>query len=723
MDRTRWLPLSRGQQVLAAAATLLVMLAGLAVAMNLATLQARVHYVQLTSPQFVDPDDQDEQVLLRWQPFWAAVDGRTLHVALVQPVAAAAPPPFGLDQWPRAGEFAYSADLAPFLSELQNRWGTAVAEIPSAYLPGAQSRIIVYRPAFALADEWGASGYGLPYFDGDPTKFWTGTITVRIPSYVSTGGIAFTLVPVASIVLYSALQRSAARHRRRLVTLETLGVRKALLHRHLLAAHAPGLAAGLVLAAAATAALMVWDARLPVIGFTNRALDMRAMLVPTLVIAGATAVLVVGVAVLALRPPALAQGRRPAPRPPTRWRWLLAGVCVAGTLVASQAAVASVRNALSTNANDVSAAWVLGGGLLALASAPALMSVCFLLLARGIERVAHRRGSGHSLLVAKALTNGQAGSIAAAAASLVLLMSVAATWSLAGQVPALQQQRERDEIDGAYATVNARSEATGAAIANLEGLDALVVDSTFIPGEDETIDTAVLTASRQALDHWGLRPDATLPASELPDQLWRTMVTPATIVTVTAGEPPPLTALSGLTTRSYVLFDPTGGRVDAAYAQRVISAQDSPLTQVRLGGDEWIVGANDLADEMRWLTFIGATCALMLIGTLWLRSVDDHRERADQLAPLEALFASRSVVRSVHLWVAVITAFAGAAVGGSLGALLARSASGDLSTTTGVAPIVLAMATAAFVASLASAVPLALGTRTDEWVAGRRELG
>lgn len=710
-----WLPLSRGHKVLVAAATLLVTVACLAVTMNLATLHARDRYAQETSPRLL-ATFEDEDANLRWQPYWDSVDDRTVHVVLAQPLTDEAPPPLGLSAWPDPGEFAISADLEPDLSEIENRWGELSALIPEEALPAADSRIMVYRPEFDLSSDWDASGYGVPEFHAQAAGSYIGTMTMwRIPPGISTGGVTLALLPVSLLALAIAIRRSTTRHQQRFAALEAAGVPASILHRNHLRAHGASIILGLALGAAAGAALLLVDLPIPLADYTSRAIDMRGVSPQVIGALLVSAVLVLAVASIATHPPRLSQAVRPMPRPPTLLRLALAVLCVVSTLVFSELSVWSVRQELAGRESE-SVLATMAGGLIAMLTLTALMHTCLQGISRCLRARGHRKGSATSLLISSALVRGSPPAIAAAVATLVVITSIAASWSLMGQVPAIQAQRAVDQIDGRFATVASRSEQTAHAVEQLPGVEHMTIDSTLdVDEHGRTIDLATMYASPEVLQQWGLTPGVTMDAAALPHDFGLVMASGATEVTVADEVALESNETNGVGNRSFLLLPSEGSRLDLAEIQHDLSRWDSPLTAVEFDGEGWIVGANDLAHEMRWVVFLGGLAAVILIGTLWLRSYDDHRDRSVHLAPLETLFAPHSVVRRVHMGVAVITSASSALVGGVIGALLARSTSGDLTPAGGSLPIVLALAAVALVAGLSASMPLALWSHPGNW--------
>lgn len=710
-----WLPLSRGHKVLVAAATLLVTAACLAVTMNLATLNARDRYAQETSPRLL-ATFEDEDAILRWQPYWDSVGDRTVHVVLAQPLAEEAPPPLGLSAWPAPGEFAISADLEPDLSEIENRWGELSALIPEEALPAADSRIMVYHPDFDLSSDWDASGYGVPEFHAEAAGSYIGTMTMwRIPSGISTGGVTLALLPVSLLALTTAIRRSTTRHQQRFAALEAAGVPASVLHGNHLKAHSASIAFGLCLGAAAGGTLLLVDLPVPLADYTSRAIDMRGVssyVVGALLV---SAVLVLAVAFIATHPPRLSKAVRPTPRSHTPLRLALAALCVVSTLLFSELSVWSVRQELAGRESDSVLATMVGG-LIAMLTLTALMHTCLQGASRLLRAWAHRKGSATSLLISRALVRGRPAAIAAAVATLVVITSIAASWSLMGQVPAIQAQRAIDQIDGRFATVASRGEQTANAVERLPGIEHITIDSTLdVDGLGRTINIATMYAAQETLQRWGLTPDTTVDAEALPHDFALVMASGATEVTVTDEAAPQSNATNGGDNRSFLLLPSEGAHLDLAAIQHDLSRWDSPLTAVQFDGEGWLVGAKDLVHEMRWIIFLGGLAAVILIGTLWLRSYDDHRERSARLAPLETLFAPHAVIRRIHIGVATITSASSAVVGGAIGALLARSTSGDLTTTGGSLPIVLALATVALVAGLSASVPLALWSQAGDW--------
>ena len=137
-----------------------------------------------------------------------------------------------------------------------------------------------------------------------------------------------------------------------------------------------------------------------------------------------------------------------------------------------------------------------------------------------------------------------------------------------------------------------------------------------------------------------------------------------------------------------IVFDPQGGKVDKGVVTRLVTENASPFWNVYIGGEEWIVGANDAAFEFRWLYVFTIIAATVLLAAVLVSASDDQREQLESLKPVAETFATGKTAISVLVIRAVTLCTLLVAIGGTSGWLYARIVDDGLSTIGGVGTVI-----------------------------------
>ncbi len=717
--------LPRTVSLLVAVSTALVVLTTLALGIAAGTYAARVDFADATAIR----NSQlfpDEPTTVRARPLWVSADARSAIAIVAEPVSPTAPAPFGLTAWPEPGQFLVSPDLTGSVEELGARFGELAGVLPDEALPSATSRTLLVRPSEPLDDQWAAAGFGVKGPMQQVAIQGSGFfLDDRISAPAAFAGIVLAAVLPALVLLGTALQLAMRRHARLNRTLEVLGVDPRRLHRELLKQVLPPLLVGGLLATGLVLVTYFTDITVPFAGFTVRSVDVQRH---TAIYAGSALgglLVAVLVAFVATYPRRLAQGNRPRAVKAPRSRPWLAVVGVAAVLVTSQVAVAETAAAVAAGEDRGAVLWVIGGSLIALCLMPAMVGQLMTLWAGGITSLARRKGSATALLLGRGLENSRrAAGVAAAGAALIVVTGLASTWALMGAIPAVQAQKVIDQIDGRFVQITppstglVGSEEALAALPDSVGILTLMEEAHQL--EDGSYDfTTSIHGSEPALEHWGLVPGEETPVTQLPGMLSTTITSGQTTpVAINLGEPVP--ADNDEIRLAYVAFNVDGTRVDRDAVQRAVAQSGGPGWNVSVGGENWVIGANDLAHAFRWIGWFAIAGGILLISAVWIRTVDDQRRQIAKALPVDALFSSHPRLPAILAYRMGVIIGATLLLGGGTAALFARVTSASLSTTGGSGPVIAAVCVMVAVVLGAMALPtgFALQKLSRDWTPG-----
>lgn len=715
--------LPRSSFALVAVSTALFLLMSLALAVVGSTHLARSDFAAFSAIRNVELFP-DEAATVRARPVWVSAQSRTVVALVAEPLSSGAPAPFGLPQWPEPGQFVVSPDLADSSATLSARFGEYAGVLPERGLPSAQARTILVRPLEPLGDEWRASGFGVIGPNQSVAIQASGFFLDELSLGAGFGGVLLAGVLPALILLMTSLHLAGRRNEDLVRTLEVLGTEPDRLHRAAFSGQVRAVAAGLGVSLMVVLVALLVDIPVPFAQFTVRALDVQRH--PTLWLgvwlAGAVAALLAALA--ASRPKRLAQHNRPQAERRSRWRPWLAGLGVVIIALTSQMAMSEAALSVATGADNGAVLWVIGGSVLAACFMPAIVSQVMSGVAKATVARSRRRGSATGLLLGRGLEHApRATSVAASGAVLIVIVGLASTWALMGSIPALQAQRVIDQIDGQFviakppAKGSLEDQGTLASLPPNHDVLTLAVESHTSP--DGRVDfTTFLHGDDDALRHWGLETDAKVNASQLPGML---------SATISSGESTPVSIVQGGPTEtdvdrrlSYIVFASDGTQVDRELVQRTLSATGGPGWNVTLGGEDWIIGANDLAHRFRWISWFAVVGGSLLVAAIWLRTIEDQRHRILTGLPIDALFAPKPQLPRLLALRVGVTILITMVVGGGTAALFARTASGSLTTTGGSLPVVGAIVVSVAVVLGLLSIPtiMALRNAIREWTPG-----
>ena len=706
----------------------LLVVAAVAVGVAVSTYRAQDFYVThsaIRSPELFP----DEPVTVRAVALYPWVDGRSVNTIAAEPITEDAAVPFGLEQWPAPGEFLVSADLSEHVDELSARFGRFVGFLPSHDLPSASSRTLFARPLVPMNESWSATGFGVSGPYAEVAASYSGMFNdERFSRPVSISVILLLLVIPAMVLLNAALTvalRPSDRIRR---TLEVLGVRPRTLWRMSLLSLAKPVGIGLLSAVTVIIALFLIDVPLPWATFTIRSIDVRrsAGVIAVAVVVGAALV----ASVLAVRsyPRALGRGVRPRPAGPT-WRrtaWAVTGVV--SVLVASQVSVS-----LGSRPDDLSAmvsqVAILLGMLLALTTIRAVVGEILDRVGAMFARRGRRRQRPVQLLAGRSVVSSPpAVRVASTAGAMLVILGFAATWALVGQRPAIEAQQLMREIAGRYYTVSPPSAAAdpGQVLAALPpGEDILGFLSLEVVTADGVESVTGIRGSETALESWELTPGDE-PVVDLPRLLALALGDGGETVPITLGAPATMAELDALGAQGqeFFVFRHDGRSLDRLATQRALSSVGGLGWNVSNGGEQWLIGANNTAFQMRWLWWYGAVAAILLVAAAVTTTFSDLTQQTRRIAPVDTLFARSCVGGRVMAVRTAVVCSVGLLVGGGEAAALARLSSGGRVTTTSAFTVVAALVAVVALALFALYAPLlARAARTtqnwdpheDEW--------
>lgn len=722
--------------VLVALSTTLVVLACGGLGVIAASFEAQSFYAThaaIRTPALL----ADERATVRAIPLYTHAGGRTIHVIASEPLTADVTPPLGLGRWPAPGEFLISADLEPDAQALSARFGDLAGVIDDAWLPSAQSRTVFVRPDHALPADAEASGFGvsgpLQAVAAEASGF---NPTSQIPLPVALGGAGIALVLPAILVLSAVLARVRAQRSGLARTLEILGVPPGVLHRRAIRGLLPPLALGLLTAVVVACVALVVDIPLPLADYTIRSIDLRrslGLIAEALALGGAVAAMVL---IAMSRPRSLAQANRPRPAGTSRWRPLMAAACVVVIVGSSQLAMDATATALASGSDASGILWLMGGILLGVATLPALIGELVDRLGHFLAEAGRRQGRGTAILVGRSLVASRgAVRIATAGAVLIVVSSGAATWALAGSLPALAAQQTLNRVDGRFVEITGPQENLETAPQILAGLPPdiahLTIDSVMTPTSTDTTQNAASFTQKltvygepDSLEHWDLRAGQSLPVGELPNDLDAAMpAEPAVTVAVHQGPAPDRLpdVGAGAAYRFHVAFNTAGARVERDEIQRALTQAGGLDWSVRLGGEHWVIGANDLAHALRWVVWFAVLGGLVMLLSVWARTAADLTGQAQTITPIDTLFSARAKAPRVLAARMLLLTGTATIIGAGAGAMFSRMSSGALTTTGGAPAIVALVAILCAAAMAALSTPLVLRLRPDNhpWTGGR----
>ncbi|MGW8886424.1 hypothetical protein [Streptomyces sp. NPDC055749] len=602
---------------LAAAATVLLVWSVLTVH---AVYEARETRGAARMPVLTDPDSEPA---LRWLESVDSRQQRAFSVVYIEPIVAEAPLPPGLPRWPAPGEAFVSPALLEAMPQATERYGTYGGKISAAGLVDPGELLVYARaPEGIKLGDFGSAlsipGFGSP--QGGP-EYFSSQGGSRSESDLYWLISPFLGLPVA-VLLVTGSRLGAKRRDRRLAALYALGAGRSVRARISVGECARPLALGTAAAALPLAVLCFVDMRLPVTRYWIAADDLRAVLIPFLLVVPVVWVALCALfAGLHLRPRGTGGNR---PRPFTDraalWPGWLAG---AGGLFMLWGALISGTYGYRL---------FLLGTVLALAGLPPLLGRAAVRLS---GRLTGRGRDNAARLIGGRWAAAHPGVIARASASLAILLGLlaqaqVAVTDLTAEARAATALSQR--LDGRMLQVDTAEQGRAPGLRFTAGLDPgdqlLRVGSG--EGQQLVIEAPCATLARlgalRACPRGTARSleDVFTGATPRTEALrWMTNGAPQVMATPDA---PELLARTGHF--AVLMTDPHEDRV-----QRAARAAFGPVS-VGAPGEAFVTGSATRARTVDWVLLTGSIGLFLLILTGLAGLLHGFLDRAEDLAPL-----------------------------------------------------------------------------------------
>jgi hypothetical protein len=656
-----------------AAASAILALALVSLVLTLVTLQGRSARAKAADPLTTAISPNPPRLL--WMPLHFDTLGDTqVTVIGLEPTAADAPLPPGVDRWPGPGQAVLSPALIRDMPKSwTSRYGTVIGVIREPGLTSPTVYLAYVRPSTSqLAELRGSpagndlllptSGFGDQGLSGYPQSAW---LQAPQPAQVVVGVLVGILAPalmgLGVLTGVGTEQRRAHWH-----TLRRVGVRRREYAWMEFSRSWRPVLAGTVVGALVYAALTLRNTRIPGLTYVLDVQDCRRALPWVVLALGCAAVAAL---VLASLPPRLAGAGVSSARGSVveRSPWVRSGLL----------AVAFVAMAIVPKQIPRSAQW---GRVLVYEACfiavvfllPSIVTLVVSAAGRAISATGRRLGAASMMVAGGQLASGRsrAQQFAVTITAGMLIVGQAAGWSgVLGEqyVPAQEAQARL----GTHVLL-ARS------VSPSPGLDRFLGD---LPAG-----TLLLSLRRG-----GDNPNVTLVSGSCPT-LARLGITPcpASPTSLPLGGAPELTDIQRWTTPlrvvgGFVVEDGDGlALIGADRTQLDLTAmQNAGYAAVAGGlgfdalGHNWIVAAAGPKSSSRAVTWLGALAFMILVLALAARLAADVVSSAVALGPLAVLAGTSRVFRAIAAWRLLATCLTAVAMGGG-GYLLAAMALGRI---------------------------------------------
>ncbi|MVO83841.1 hypothetical protein GPA10_03440 [Streptomyces sp. p1417] len=590
--------------------------------------------------------ERGEQAKALWSRYWDSYGGRQFTVVVIAPLTDDAPLPPGVGHWPAPGEVLLSPALAeaPRAEDLAHRYGKVAGRIDGAGLASPGERLAYVRPTADLlrtADLERITGYGghwIPFGDlrvvGERTAMWA-LLAVLLG------------LPALALVVAAARTGAAGRDRRDAL-LDALGAgRGARLCVDLGGAALP-VALGTLLAGAALVPALLYDVRLPWIGYTLAAADARAGTAALSAAMGLAALTALGL-VLLLRPAPTrrsgARSNRPTSAQAGPLRLLALGAFPVFVLLAmfsgpllGGAQRSAVAYLFAVAGVWATLPWVLGWGAgrwsrKAAGSArhqgnPALLIA--------VRTMAARPAAVVRLVAVLVVAVGVLGQAQILSSLLSVMPGHERTPGTAAESAALVQSTHAGELPPAFRSSLPRTARVVALGQEGEGPETVRVMQA--PCRDlALLDLPCPPRGKQRQVALGdlerrVRGAGPGPAGEP--------------VLVRSGPVQPLTRGEGLRA---LVFAPGGSRLDLPAVKRAAHLHLSAKAAVQ-GLRESTEQPSELSHQSRWIPFLGALGAAVLLLAMAVAATAQFLRLARTLAPLNVLTGDRRVFHRTAVW-------------------------------------------------------------------------
>lgn len=650
------------------AATFLLALGLAALAVVHATYEGARERDQDRAPVLVAEEDADSAAVLWKGSFDSLRGGSQFQVAYLTPQRDDAPLPPGLDRWPQAGE----AVLSPALLEagrqegIAERYGRLAGTIEQEGLAHANEYLAYVRPHHDLTDDqnpWPLAGFGP---EAGPVT--TSGLDDDKPEWMFQVTVLGLFVLPTMVLLGVAARAGADQRDRRTALITALGGRRRDRLLITLGETWRPAALGGTLAWLPVVGALATDCRLPWIGYTVQAADVRqwfwlALLAPLAAMAAACAV-----ALLAQR---LTKhgGRQGGVRPrlrrrPTRWA-VLCPIMIFVAVRVPEFFEPATPPYILTNWFGVA------GTLLTLPAAVAAIAAG---TGRLLARVGRARGQAGTLIAGRRLAT-HPGPLARMTAGLViavcLLLQVFAWQGVFGsQAAAAQHTLDRmgesglvvplpEDVDAAHVRRLASELPPGAESVLLT---RSLQDDTLVQGTCGALRTLALPCTDAPT------PLADPPTEPLTRELARWYAADGTSLVVAARDDPS-TALAerGADSMELFVFSRDGSDLSMPTLKTLVHRVFPIGVEVQTLGGQWLVGGETNREHGQWILFFGVLGIGILAIATGTGALAEFLRNGRALAPLSVLTGNRRTFVTIAAWTVlapmILAGLAGAVVG------------------------------------------------------------
>lgn len=624
---------------------------------------------------------------------YAILGKRSATVAAIVPTRPDTPAPLGLSQWPEAGSFLISPDLKPYLPELEAQYGESIGEIPTTLLPSTTSRIVLYRPHPSSPGEWenvlvspGHGTFDPGFFNND-----------RYTKTQSNIFWAAVLILPASILLYTCIRVIRNRNKRALVTLEIIGMPPSSIQ-HLLFRRLYSAALAAIIASAFTlASLFVTDLSLPGTGFEIRSVDVERnwQVYIGCYLLGLLITLIMMLVGTWPRQPS--QTNRPKENVRNRYDPYLALMGLGATIGFSFQSLRLLRAAVKNGGEGNHLIWFWASVATAVVFAPFICRYVTHVVSVTSIKIATLIKSPSLLISSRHLVSDGAGSQVVRNGVLLIVLSVtAATFALSTTAESVRARDNIAALSDKIARISYGSMQTK--LINTRGewqaLPVKPYESISVYHNVSGIEqTAMLVASTHALSAWGLEADRTYSTASLNDRM-RLALGPGiqrfnTAKSLPAQQVEKLRRSDGEHVIDTIYFDASGGSIDRLKVARVAAKSLSPFVEPKVGGEEWVAGANDESFQYRWLYVgTGAVTCLLLCAAL-IASEENRKTLRAKVVPLARAFDLRTLPNKTVLVLNATIAGITLILGALITTPMAQIATAANSAVGGIEPVIL----------------------------------
>ncbi|MPV49664.1 hypothetical protein GCG21_06510 [Pseudactinotalea sp. HY160] len=623
------------------AAIAAVILAFFLVAVTLASYAGRDQRAEDRGVRLLAPGISQNEPTLLWEKEHITVRGHEpATVSFVEPLVRDAPLPPGLAVWPDPGQIVVSPAMRGHAESdrLAERFGAIVGIIAPAGLTDPGELLMYVRPPDGALTEPNAHpilGFGAGFGQEGRVLY-----DQPVASFLA-AQVPLTVIPALAFLLTCARLGAGARGRRAAI-LEKVGVSRRDIRVAALGESLWPLAWGAASALVVASIFWFTDVRLPIVGFTVMAIDVRDVLPESAVLIVLGALVSVGVILLGGR----------SQRELRRTNRLSIGGTTIGFLAAPSLALVTIitTNLLYRNPDNshlLLPVFVIGCTL-SIAFLPAAVSSWLAWAARRIRRRSWTAGRlGPLIGAAQVLSRPRpATRFAAVTAVGVLVVCLVNNWiSLYGAEQA-QALRVQDAVGDRVATAAIdpeRGDTDTIVPALVPDYSVLALERNF-DGADSVMH---LAGTEESLETFGLTPGTvhsdTLRTGSGTQATYEWLSALALMPNFTLHvERAPVEELTGST---LVFGRGDQGPIDLLELNVDLARTGIvPPPEAKFLGEGWLVGATVQADHGDWLRLMSLAGLIVLFGALWANYGNELLRTQRALGPVQVLSPTSSFV-------------------------------------------------------------------------------